>query len=234
MAHTPLTVPAWTAQRANGLGLLWAVLVVLAWGTSLVLALQVPFDWANPWLYAWVLLQTHLYTGMFITAHDAMHGTVHPNRRINTVVGWVCAGLFAFNYYPLLLRKHRLHHRHVATAEDPDFYPGGFWPWYLKFLREYLRWPQFLLMAITFNVLQLWLPLPNLIAFWMLPAVLSTLQLFFFGTYLPHRAAPDNLHHSRSQRKHHLWAFLSCYFFGYHYEHHAYPATPWWQLWRTK
>jgi beta-carotene ketolase (CrtW type) len=76
-----------------------------------VLALQMHFDPANPWLYVWVLLQTHLYTGLFITAHDAMHGTVHPSRRINTLVGWVCAGLFAYNYYPLLLRKHRLHHR---------------------------------------------------------------------------------------------------------------------------
>jgi beta-carotene ketolase (CrtW type) len=31
-----------------------------------------------------------------------------------------------------------------------------------------------------------------------------------------------------------VWAFVSCYFFGYHYEHHDSPATPWWLLWRVK
>jgi beta-carotene ketolase (CrtW type) len=27
---------------------------------------------------------------------------------------------------------------------------------------------------------------------------------------------------------------LSCYFFGYHFEHHDSPGTPWWRLWRVK
>jgi beta-carotene/zeaxanthin 4-ketolase len=31
-------------------------------------------------------------------------------------------------------------------------------------------------------------PLPNLFLFWILPIVLSSMQLFFFGTYLPHRS----------------------------------------------
>jgi beta-carotene ketolase (CrtW type) len=76
----------------------------------------------------------------------------------------------------------------------------------------------------------------NLILFWELPAVLSTLQLFYFGTYLPHRGVHDkgNIHQSRSQAKNHIWAFISCYFFGYHYEHHAYPHMPWWKLFSTK
>jgi beta-carotene/zeaxanthin 4-ketolase len=26
----------------------------------------------------------------------------------------------------------------------------------------------------------------------------------------------------------------SCYFFGYHWEHHHSPATPWWELWKVK
>ena len=70
-----------------------------------------------------------------------------------------------------------------------------------------------------------------------LATVLGTLQLFYFGTYLPHRRpdTPDMApHHARTQPRNHLWAMLSCYFFGYHWEHHQSPGTPWWRLWRVK
>ncbi|MFW6276162.1 MAG: fatty acid desaturase, partial [Bacteroidota bacterium] len=70
-----------------------------------------------------------------------------------------------------------------------------------------------------------------------LPALLSTLQLFYFGTYLPHRKPHTHdmgRHRARTQSKNHLWAMLSCYFFGYHTEHHESPGTPWWQLYTKK
>jgi beta-carotene ketolase (CrtW type) len=89
-------------------------------------------------------------------------------------------------------------------------------------------------MAIIYNILKLGLPEQNLIMFWVLPSLLSTLQLFYFGTYLPHKGEHQNIHHSKTQSKNHLWAFLSCYFFGYHYEHHNSPGTPWWKLWIEK
>jgi beta-carotene ketolase (CrtW type) len=41
-------------------------------------------------------------------------------------------------------------------------------------------------------------------------------------------------HNSRTQPNNHLLAMLSCYFFGYHFEHHAYPRTPWWRLYQRK
>jgi beta-carotene ketolase (CrtW type) len=44
----------------------------------------------------------------------------------------------------------------------------------------------------------------------------------------------ENEHHSRSQSKNHFWALVSCYFFGYHFEHHDSPGTPWWLLWKVK
>ena len=99
-----------------------------------------------------------------------------------------------------------------------------------------ISWQQIVLMAISFIILKLFLPVENLILIWMLPGILATLQLFYFGTYLPHRGAhrAENVHKSHSQKPNHLWAFLSCYFFGYHYEHHASPGTPWWQLYKTK
>ncbi|EPR69693.1 Beta-carotene ketolase [Cyclobacterium qasimii M12-11B] len=121
--------------------------------------------------------------------------------------------LFSFNFYWKLFPNHHKHHNHVATDGDPDFHSSGkFLPWYLSFILNYLNIWQFLLMAVTFNLLKLVFPVPNLVLFWMLPAILSTLQLFYFGTYLPHKGMHSNKHHSGTLKKNHLWAFLSCYF----------------------
>jgi beta-carotene ketolase (CrtW type) len=220
------------APGQQAAALLIAFCIVTLWVTSLVLAMSMRHVWASPWPYLWMVLQTHLYTGMFITAHDAMHGSIHQSRKVNSAIGWICATLFAFNWYPKLYRKHHLHHAHPVTGEDPDFHPSGFVRWYLSFLFQYVTVWQILLMAIAFNLLILVFPKENVILFWMVPSLLSTLQLFYFGTYRPHRGehAPDNKHRARSQRRNHLWAFVSCYFFGYHHEHHSHPGTPWWKL----
>jgi beta-carotene/zeaxanthin 4-ketolase len=216
-------------------GLLIALSIIGLWFLSLAFLLQFPVRFSDPAVYLFVLLQTHFYTGLFITAHDAMHGVVAKNKHLNHFIGRVCATLFMFNAYRVLLPKHHLHHRYVATDEDPDFHPkGGFFGWYFHFVKQYLTIWQFLGAAVVFNLLKLVFPTENLILFWIVPSVLSTLQLFYFGTYLPHRGEPANRHFSHSQPLNHLWAFVSCYFFGYHYEHHDSPGTPWWQLYREK
>ena len=232
--------PRVASQPLGATGVLLAAVVFLSWAGLLtfLLAFYQP-DWRSPAPYLLALLQTHLYTGLFITAHDAMHGVVSPHKRLNNGIGILAGLLFAYNWFPAQLPQHHAHHRHVGTADDPDFHDGqhpGFLPWFGRFAWHYMRWWQVLLMALTYNVLKLYFPQANVVAFWMLPAVLATLQLFFFGTYLPHRGehAADNLHRSRSQFRHHLWAFVSCYFFGYHYEHHDQPYLPWWRLWRAK
>lgn len=219
-------------------GVFVALLILLSWAASLWLLLNhYTVNWWSPLTWLLVLLQTHLYTGLFITAHDAMHGAVSPNRNINKAIGWLAALLFAYNWYPRLHPRHHSHHRFVATDEDPDYHHSdNFFLWYMSFLRQYITIWQILAMAVTYNLLILLFPQQNVILFWMLPSILATLQLFYFGTYLPHKGehAPDNKHRSGSQPKNHLWAFLSCYFFGYHWEHHHSPATPWWRLWKKK
>lgn len=218
-------------------GVAIAAVVIVCWAALLVFLLQWPVDFGSPLTYLFVLLQAHLYTGLFITAHDAMHGVVAPgNPKLNKAIGTATALLFAYNWYSRLLPKHHQHHRHVATEKDPDYHGGSFWAWYLNFLKQYITWWQLLLMAVTFNVLKLFFPVENVILFWMLPSVLATFQLFYFGTYRPHRGEHEegNLHRSSTQEKNHLWAFLSCYFFGYHYEHHDKPYLPWWQLYKAK
>lgn len=219
---------------SSNTGIVVALLVLGGWITSTLFLMRWHVDFKNPLLYLFVLLQMHLYTGLFITAHDAMHGTVSSNKTINNAIGLITTFLYAAFWYPKLYKKHHQHHRHVHTADDPDYHYGNFITWYFNFIRNYLSIWQVVFMAALFNVLMIWIPQANLLLFWVVPSLLSTLQLFYFGTYQPHKGEHDNQHHSRTQRKNHLLAFLSCYFFGYHYEHHASPGTPWWKLWKMK
>lgn len=230
MSSIPNIKPTDIGQK----GLWIAFAVLLLWFGSLAFLLQYHLDFRDPLVYVFVLLQMHLYTGVFITAHDSIHGVVAPhNKRLNYWIGFVSASLFAFNNYRRLSAKHHLHHRHAATPDDPDYHDGhpNFFLWFIAFAKEYVSVWQVLLMAVTYNILKLWFPWENLVVFWMIPAVLSTFQLFYFGTYLPHRGEHINPPlNARSQSLNHVKAFLSCYFFGYHLEHHAYPYLPWWQL----
>ena len=171
----------------NHLGVIIALTIILVWGICLSLGLTLNLNFTSPITYLLVLVQMHLYTGLFITAHDGMHGTISKNKQTNKIIGTLSALLFSFNFYHKLFPKHHEHHRHVATDKDPDYHNGSFIPWYFSFLKQYITWQQIVLMAISFNILKLYFPVENLIVFWMAPAILSTLQLFYFGTYLPHR-----------------------------------------------
>nr|WP_026135440.1 fatty acid desaturase [Nafulsella turpanensis] len=213
---------------AGGIIVGWLLLLLFLLGSYTI-------NWSSPLTYLFVWLQTHLYTGLFITAHDAMHGAISPKPVVNKRLGQLSALLFAFNSYNKLFPKHHEHHRFVASDKDPDYHASqNFFIWYFSFLKQYITWWQIVAMAITYNLLKLAFPQENVVLFWIVPSLLATLQLFYFGTYLPHRGEHSNRHKSGSQRKNHLWAFLSCYFFGYHWEHHNHPGTPWWQLWKKK
>jgi beta-carotene ketolase (CrtW type) len=64
------------------------------------------------------------------------------------------------------------------------------------------------------------------------PLLISSLQLFLFGTYLPHRDRPgeSNSHHARSLALPVWLSLLACFHFGYHWEHHEFPTMAWFQL----
>jgi beta-carotene/zeaxanthin 4-ketolase len=221
-------------RTLSNAGVFVAALIIGAWAITIISLMFWQIDLKNPFTYVFILLQMHLYTGLFITAHDAMHGTVSSNKTLNNLTGQICTFLYAAFPFKDLNAKHHKHHRHVHTKQDPDYHEEGFFSWYFKFMKEYITWWQIVLMAVIFNVLKLWIFELNLLLFWVLPSLLSTLQLFYFGTWAPHHGEQDNKHQSRSQDKNHILAFLSCYFFGYHYEHHDSPAIPWWQLWKMK
>ncbi|TXD32640.1 beta-carotene ketolase [Lujinxingia vulgaris] len=227
-------------------GLLSAALILGLWALFLTAALRFPLAVTPASAVAAMLLvalQTFLYTGLFITAHDAMHRTVAPRYpRLNHAIGRLAVLLYALFSYEKLLKSHHQHHAHPASSEDPDFHDGEHPDpprWYLNFLKGYVSVGQIVGMAIVFNVLHhlVGVALPNLLLFWVLPSLLSTLQLFYFGTYLPHRAPDGGYadHHRASSNDFAPWlSFLTCYHFGYHWEHHERPDIPWWDLPRMR
>ena len=116
------------------LGSIIGAAIIICWFLCLYFILDWEINYYNPAVYFAVLLQTHLYTGLFITAHDAMHGSVSKNRKINNTLGWATSLLFAFNFYDRLHTKHHEHHKFVATEKDPDYHESGkLWLWYINY-----------------------------------------------------------------------------------------------------
>ena len=177
-----------------------------------------------------------LNVGLFIVAHDAMHESLAPHRpAINRAFGRVALALYAGFPFDHLRTKHFEHHRRPGTDDDPDFSGHArLLPWYVSFVRNYFGWPQFaVLAAATGALLLLGADIANILLFWAAPAMLSSLQLFYFGTYLPHRRHEQGFadeHRARSNEFGWLPSLLSCYHFGYHHEHHLAPHVPWWRL----
>lgn len=221
------------------MGISIAITIIFLWGIHLFYSLMyIQIDFADPLLYFHILLQGYLYTGLFITGHDAMHRIICKNKILNNFIGWLSAWLFAGLSYKRLIKNHIDHHRYPGSNKDPDFSQSqNFFIWYGTFMWRYATILQIVYMAVMFNILKIWFAEFNIILFWIIPAFLGSLQLFFFGTYLPHkRPHKKNMepHKARTLSKNHIWAMLSCYFFGYHFEHHDSPSIPWWKLHKTK
>ncbi|MBU7586499.1 MAG: fatty acid desaturase [Nostoc sp. TH1S01] len=229
-----------TQVKPNNKGIFIACLILGLWATSLILLLFLDITKIQILLIAvTVLWQTFLYTGLFITAHDAMHGVVFPkNAQINHLIGRICVLFYALFSYQELLNKHYLHHRYSSTKDDPDFYENqyqNFFAWYFNFIKSYWSWQQhlglicaYIVLKYVFNICDV-----NLILFWVIPSILSSIQLFYFGTYLPHRKVEGgytSVHRTRSTPLPTFWSFITCYHFGYHKEHHEHPNVPWWKL----
>lgn len=181
-------------------GLLVASVIVVLWISSLAFLSCIDLAQLTPlWLLPAILGRIFIQTGLFIVAHDAIHGAVIPsNRRLNDWIGQLAVTLYALLSYQKLSLNHWQHHRYPGQVSDPDFHDGihrNGVLWYLKFMQGYLDKRQkvvlFFGMKLIFFTLYLGfhVPIANLFLFWVLPIVLSSMQLFLFGTYLPHRAS---------------------------------------------
>lgn len=193
-------------------------------------------------IYVWpllVLIQSFLFVGLFIVAHDCMHGLVGPNSGVaNKILGSLCAFLFAGFSYKKLKERHDEHHDFLVTEKDPDYTNGdneNFFFWLKSFITRYFGLKEFLVLHI--HVISLYLlsgSFLKVFVFFAIPSWIASLQLFYFGTYKPHRNFPkegESKELKARSNNYPVWlSFLTCYHFGYHKEHHKYPYLAWWRL----
>jgi beta-carotene/zeaxanthin 4-ketolase len=228
-------------------GILVATIIAIVWIGSLVFLSFIDIYKLLPlWILPAVLGRIFIQTGLFIVAHDAIHGSVcSSNRKLNDAIGQFAVTLYALLDYQKLAVNHWQHHRQPGQAGDPDFHDCNRFIWYLKFMKGYLNFRQIIIQFLGLGTIfitlyfGLHIPIPNLFLFWILPIFFSTMQLFYFGTYLPHRFSrgeptptsdPENSHQATSSNYPLVWSFLTCYHFGYHWEHHEYPWLAWYHL----
>jgi beta-carotene/zeaxanthin 4-ketolase len=226
------------------MGLLILIGIFSVWLLSLFILLPLHSSSVPTiWLLLAVLERAFLHTGLFIIAHDAMHGSLIPQSRIwNDSVGRIAVSCYGFLSYEHCCSNHYQHHAHPGQVGDPDFYDGQRTQpiaWYLKFIREYLPLRRLGLFLggwslAFFSLHQVFqVSFINFGLFCILPLILSSIQLFVFGTYMPHRdrfATQSSFHHIHSV-DYPVWlSFLSCYHFGYHRAHHDFPHAPWYEL----
>ena len=226
-------------------GLLLAALILLGWLATLVLLLPLPLGQLPPVLLVLaVLARTFLQTGLFIVGHDAMHRVLVPGSRgWNDGLGRLVLLLYAALPYGPCRQKHHQHHHSPGSAVDPDFHAPGrssVLAWYARFMGGYLRPLPLTLLVSAWGGLALATSAASVALFCVLPLLLSSLQLFLVGTYLPHRGQgeghdggegpAEDRHRSISLALPEGLSLLACYHFGYHREHHRAPQLAWHQL----
>ena len=232
-----------TLQRFVGLVL--ALAIFGGWIGLLGVALfAFELSWATlPFAIGIAAVLCWLCVGLFIVSHDAMHGSLVPGApRLNAAIGTAMLFLYAGFSFEKLRAAHFAHHKAPGTDSDPDFaanHPRSFWAWYATFLLRYFGMGSLVFVTAVFWLLHLGLevPLGNVLLFYAVPSIASSLQLFYFGTFRPHRHSDDafaDRHNARSDDFSILASFLSCFHFGYHLEHHHHPHVPWWALPATR
>ncbi len=226
-----------TSTSTNIKGILLAGAIGIAWFLTLVVGLGLDLAWPPPAvLVLAVVVRGLLQTGLFIVGHDAMHGLLLPAApRLNRLLGTLVLGLYAGLPYRACRANHLRHHSAPGTAQDPDFCAEGLRSpllWYARFLGGYLSLPQMTVLLTAWGVLAVQTTPLHVLVFCILPLLLSSVQLFLVGTYLPHRRQrePMDHHHAVSLDLPEWLSLLACFHFGYHWEHHAYPHLAWYQL----
>jgi beta-carotene ketolase (CrtW type) len=237
-------VPNDILKGSNQRGLQLGILIGISWFVTLFIGLRMELNHLHPLLIiAWILSRSFLHTGLFILGHDAMHNSLAPGHGlINQRAGQLCLWLYAGLNYDDCKANHRKHHLMPESEADPDYCPmenPSVLAWLIRFLRSYLNPAQFARLGIILMSLLIAgkahgsNSLINAFATYLLPLLISTAQLFFVGTYLPHRKGRHQRVgkvSTKSLNLHPFLSFLACYHFGYHCEHHNNPKTPWFLL----
>ncbi|RJY08956.1 fatty acid desaturase [Aurantiacibacter aquimixticola] len=228
-----------TQQAAIGLAL--AAAIFGSWVAIHVYAIFIfELSWATlPIALGIALVQCWLSVGLFIVSHDAMHGSLAPGApRVNAVIGAALLFLYAGFGWRKMRDAHFDHHKHTGADGDPDFdtaNPTDGLRWYRTFLTRYFGWRSALYVSLVVTVywLVVGVPMAQIVLVYGLPAIASSVQLFYFGTYRPHHHdehAFEDRHNARSNDYPAWLSLATCFHFGYHLEHHRHPGVPWWAL----
>jgi len=237
-------VPSEHLSSSAKRGLQLGALIGASWLATLIIGLRLELNQLQPLLItSWVLLRSFLHTGLFILAHDAMHNSLAPEHPlINQRIGRVCLWLYAGLNYEACKTNHRRHHLMPESEADPDFCAANnrsVVAWLVRFLRNYLNPAQLSRLTLVLTLLLLAAhphqsqPFVTVSVTFLLPLLISTAQLFFVGTYLPHRKEHQQTGSEvsiKSLNLHPFASLLACYHFGYHREHHNHPKAPWFLL----
>lgn len=234
-----------SAHRTRFLqGVIGGVLAALIFGSWLALHAYAMFVFelnlvTLPFALVIAAVQCWLSVGLFIVSHDAMHGSLMPGRpRANSAIGAALLFLYAGFGWRKMRDAHFDHHKYAGTRKDPDFdadNPRSFLSWYGTFFRRYFGWKSVLYVSavVTIYWLVVGVPMAQIVLLYGAPAIASSFQLFYFGTFRPHRheaRAFADQHNARSEEFGMVTSLLSCFHFGYHHEHHSAPQVPWWAL----
>lgn len=187
------------------------------------------------WMENWVdnlflisfsfLLSIWQHTSLFILSHDIHH--LRKQTKFDILMGNIALLSYAGFTLPDFSKKHSLHHQYPGiSGKDPDYLDGTFFPWYLSFMTHYISIQQLIFVYFKFLLLFHYFPSFNVYLFSVLPSILSSLQLFYFGTFSVHGNNGKILNSSLPP-----WViFLTSFNFGYHKEHHDHPDIKWYLL----
>ena len=237
--------------------LVGALLVLHAWGLifgSMVLVMW----WPNPltFVLAVMVIGTR-QLGLAILMHDAAHGLLFDDRRLNEWVGtWLCAAP-VFTSLQLYRPYHLAHHRHTQQPEDPDLGLSAPFPITAKSLRRKIgrdltgrtayqrRLEQFrrglakeskafivnLLLLVGLSAIGYWWLYPLL---WLLPLATWYQLVSRIRNIAEHAVVLDNDDPMRNTRttlaNFFERLFVAPYWVNYHLEHHLFMFVPCWRL----
>ncbi len=233
-----------------------AFLVLHAWaliGASMALFLW----WPNPFTFLLALMVIGCrQLGLAILMHDAAHGLLFADRRLNDWVGtWLCA-YPVFTSLALYRPYHLTHHRFTQQAEDPDLSLSKPFPITRKSLwrkvvrdltgqtafqrrREQFRRGIAVREGLIVNAV-LWGALALLGYWWLYPVLwLVPLATWYqlvsrIRNIAEHAVVPDNddpLRNTRTTLANFFERlFVAPYWVNYHLEHHLFMFVPCWRL----
>lgn len=245
-----------TAALREKSDIVGALLVLHAWaliGGSMALFVA----WSNPFTFLLaVMVIGGRQLGLAILMHDAAHGLLFANRRLNDWVGtWLCASP-VFTSLALYRPYHLTHHRHTQQADDPDLGLSAAFPITAKSLwrkvvrdltgqtaftrrREQFQRGIAVREGLIANAV-LWVGLAAAGYWWLYPVLwLLPLATWYqlvsrIRNIAEHAVVPDNddpLRNTRTTRANPVIRLLVApYWVNFHLEHHLFVFVPCWRL----